>query len=46
MDHREFVSALPRDVLATLNETADGPGLWHLVVIMVFGLWIMLGWSG
>lgn len=48
MDHREFVSALPADRLAALNQTADGPGLWHLAghlaVIMVFGLWITQGW--
>lgn len=48
MDHKAFVSALPRDTLAALNETEDAAGLWHLAghmaVIFGFGLWIAQGW--
>ena len=48
MDHKAFVSALPHDTLAALNETEDAAGLrhlaGHLAVILVFGLWIAQGW--
>ncbi|SFN43223.1 Fatty acid desaturase [Roseovarius lutimaris] len=48
MDHKAFVSALPRDTLAALNDTEDAAGLWHLAghmaVIFGFGLWIAQGW--
>ncbi|MEM7733588.1 MAG: fatty acid desaturase [Pseudomonadota bacterium] len=47
MDHNEFTANLHAHELAALNETADGPGLWHLAghlgLIAGFGAWIALG---
>lgn len=48
IDHKAFISALPSDALATLNETSDAPGLLHLAghvgLIVLFAVWIGLGW--
>ncbi|MEL7254706.1 MAG: fatty acid desaturase [Pseudomonadota bacterium] len=47
MDHKEFTATLQPEDLAALNETADGPGLWHLAghlgLMVGFGTWIALG---
>ena len=48
MDHKTFISSLPRDTLAGLNELRDLPGLLHLAghfgLIAVFSIWIAQGW--
>ena len=48
MDHKIFVASLSSDRLASLNETADAPGLRHLAghagLIVFLGLWIAQGW--
>jgi fatty acid desaturase len=48
MDHKEFAASLPRDALAALNETSDGPGLRHLSghvgLIALLAVWIGAGW--
>lgn len=48
MDHKSFISSLPRDTLAGLNELRDAPGLSHLAghmgLILGLGIWIAQGW--
>lgn len=48
MDHRQFIAALPRDLLATLTQKSNGPGLrrlaGHVGLIGLFGTWIAQGW--
>ncbi len=48
MDHKFFISQLPRETLAALNRAEDGPGLRHLAghfgLIGFFGIWIAFGW--
>ncbi len=48
MDHKDFASALPQDVLADLNRKTDRPGLIHLAghlgLVTILGLWIAAGW--
>ncbi|MEL6647185.1 MAG: fatty acid desaturase [Pseudomonadota bacterium] len=48
MDHKAFAASLPQDQLSALNETADGPGLWHLAghmaLIFGFAVWIVQAW--
>jgi fatty acid desaturase len=48
MDHKAFISGLPREKLSTLIETSDAPGLRHMVghagLIVLFAVWIALGW--
>lgn len=48
MDHKSFISSLPRDTLAGLTELRDAPGVLHLAghagLIIWFGLWISQGW--
>ena len=48
MTHKDFIAALPENVLAELNRTENAAGLWHLArhVALILGLavWIALGW--
>ncbi len=49
MDHKAFCAGLPREVMASLHETEDAAGLWHLAghcaLILFFGTWIAAGWT-
>lgn len=48
MTHKDFIKALPRDVLADLRHREDGAGLRHLAghlgLIVLTGSWIAFGW--
>lgn len=48
MTHRDFISALPPEVLAYLNTVSDARGLRHLALhgalILGLGVWIAAGW--
>ncbi len=48
MDHKAFIKGLSPDTLTALNQTQNAAGLRHLAghggLIVVFALWIALGW--
>ncbi len=48
MDHKGFISGLPRDMRAALMERENAAGLCHLAghvaLVLVFGIWIAQGW--
>ncbi|MEO1137940.1 MAG: fatty acid desaturase [Pseudomonadota bacterium] len=47
MDHKAFITGIPKDVLTWLNQTEDAAGLRHLSLhaglIVVLGIWIGTG---
>lgn len=47
MDHKDFVAALPRQMLADLQVRSDSPGVWHLIahcgLIFALAVYVALG---